>query len=212
VAEETGVIEAMGEVVLKLAVDQVAHWRKTVPGLEGLKININLSPRQLAHKHIVTCIDNCLEQFQLEPQSLRLEITESALIHDLPKIRGVLEELVSRGIEIHLDDFGTGYSSLSILHSLPFSTIKLDRSFISELGNDLESPITIKAIVMLAHSEGIKVVAEGVESIDQLNNLRELDCEFGQGYYFSRPLPPAEAEAFLAQSANGAICSVVERA
>ena len=212
VAEETGVIEAMGEIVLKMAIDQVAHWRKTVPGMEGLKINVNLSPRQLAHKNVVTCIDSCLEHFQLDPQSLRLEITESAIINDLPKISRVLEDLVSRGIEIQLDDFGTGYSSLSILHALPFSTIKLDRSFISNLGNELESPITVKAVMMLAHSEGIQVVAEGIESIDQLRQLRELDCEFGQGYYFSRPLPPAEAEAFLAQSVTGSICSAFERA
>jgi diguanylate cyclase (GGDEF)-like protein len=197
VAEETGVIEAMGELILEMAVDQISHWRKVIPGMATLHVSVNLSPRQLAHRGVVDCIARCLDKYQLDPAAVKLEITESAMISDLPKIRSVLHDLVNQGIDIHLDDFGTGYSSLSMLHALPFSTIKLDREFIGSLGHELESPTTVRAVMMLAHNEGIQVIAEGIETHDQLTHLRELECEFGQGYYFSRPLPPAEAEVFL---------------
>jgi diguanylate cyclase (GGDEF)-like protein len=200
VAEETGLIETMGEIVLEIAIEQVARWRKTLPGMEHLQLNVNLSPRQLAHKNVIACIDNCLERFHLEPAALKLEITESAMINDMPKTVGILNELVRRGIEIHLDDFGTGYSSLSILHALPFSTVKLDKTFISNFSDELESPTAVRAIVMLAQHEGIRIVAEGIESYEQLAHLRELDCEFGQGFYFSRPLPPAGAQVYLTKS------------
>lgn len=172
--------------------------------MESLTLNVNLSPRQLVHRSIIDYIDICLAQFQLDPRALRVEITEAAMIKDLPKIRHVLESLVSRGVEIQLDDFGTGYSSLNILHALPFSAVKLDRSFISNLDDEMENPTAVTAIVMLAQHENIKIVAEGIESHDQLAQLRQLNCEFGQGYYFSRPLPAAEIADYLAGSATRA--------
>jgi diguanylate cyclase (GGDEF)-like protein len=201
VAEETGVIDAIGQVVLRTATEQVAEWRMVLPGMESLAVSVNLSPRQLANRRIVDCIDSCLHQFQLNPRALRLEITESTTIRDLPKIGGMLAGLVARGVEIHLDDFGTGYSSLSILHSLPFSTIKLDRSFVSTLCDSPESSVTVKAVVMLAQSEGIQVVAEGIETREQLSLLRDLHCDFGQGYYFSRPVPADDMEKYLCNTA-----------
>jgi diguanylate cyclase (GGDEF)-like protein len=204
VAEETGLIETMGEIVLEVAIEQVAYWRRTLPGMEDLKLNVNLSPRQLAHKNVIACIDNCLERWQMEPSALKLEITESAMIKDMPKTVAILNELVRRGIEIHLDDFGTGYSSLSVLHALPFSTVKLDKTFISNLSDELESPTAVRAIVMLAQHEGIRIVAEGIESYDQLAHLRQLDCEYGQGFYFSRPLPPTGAQVYLSESVTRA--------
>jgi diguanylate cyclase (GGDEF)-like protein len=205
VADETGLIDAIGEVVLKAAVDQVAHWRKSIPGMERLTLNINLSPRQLVHHNVIDHIDSCLALYQLDPGALRVEVTESAMLNDLAKIRRVLGALVARGVEIQLDDFGTGYSSLNILHTLPFSAVKLDRSFISNLADELENPTAVTAIVVLAQHENIKVVAEGIESHDQLTQLRQLNCEFGQGYYFSRPLPAAEIASYLANSASGVL-------
>jgi diguanylate cyclase (GGDEF)-like protein len=201
IAEETGIIEAIGEIVLEKAIQDVAHWRKTLPGMEELNVNVNLSPRQLVNRKLVNYIDDCLDRFQLSPAALRLEITETAMINNMPQIRAITDALLRRGSEIHLDDFGTGYSSLSVLHTLPFSTIKLDRSFISHLGTELESPLTVQAIMMLAQNRGINVVAEGIETFDQLTHLRALQCDFGQGYYFSRPLPTSEINAYLRRSA-----------
>lgn len=197
VAEETGMIEVIGELVLEESLRQVAFWRRNVPGLENLQVNVNFSPRQLVDRSVISRIDNCLAQHSLEPSTLKIEITESSMMDDLTKVRRLIEDLASRGIEIHLDDFGTGYSSLSILHKLPFSTIKLDRSFVSNLGKDLECPTTVQAIVMLAQNRKVKVVAEGIESHEQMIQLKELDCDFGQGYYFTRPLPSAEFEQYF---------------
>jgi diguanylate cyclase (GGDEF)-like protein len=199
IAEESGMIEAIGKLVLAEAVDQVAAWRRDIPGAEDLSVSVNLSPRQLVNRNILSYIDEYLERNNLDPSALKLEITENAMMRDLPMVHGIVEELAKRGVEIYLDDFGTGYSSLSILHTLPFSTIKIDRSFVSNMGIDLESPITIQAITMLAQTKGMKVVAEGVETIEQLSLLQELNCEFGQGYYFSRPLPPMDMEKYIAE-------------
>ena len=208
VAEETGLIDELGQFVLQTAIAQVAQWRSTVPGMENLRVSVNLSPRQLAHPAVVECINRCLNEFDLEPHALQLEITEAAMIHALPNLTDMLADLVGRGVQIHLDDFGTGYSSLSILHSLPFSTVKLDRSFISHLSDSLENRVTVKAVVMLAQNEGIHVVAEGIESHEQLEQLREFGCEYGQGFYFSRPLPTEDAETYLGRCSTGAFCAV----
>jgi diguanylate cyclase (GGDEF)-like protein len=200
VAEETGMIEAIGELVLEESVRQVAQWRATISGMENLGVNVNLSPRQLVDRSIIGRVDKCLQTHELAPGALRLEITESAMMNDLTMVLRFIEDLAARGIEIHLDDFGTGYSSLSILHTLPFNTIKLDRSFVSNLGMELESPTTVQAIVMLAKNRQVKVVAEGIESYDQMTHLRRLDCDYGQGYYFSKPLPPEEFVDFFRQN------------
>ncbi len=197
VAEETGMIDAIGESVFREALDQVGHWRNTIAEATHISVSINLSPRQLRNRRIVGVIDGCLKQHSFDPAALRLEITESAMMTDLTMVRGIIEDISLLGVEFYLDDFGTGYSSLSILHTLPFSTIKLDRSFVSNLDNELESPTTIQAIVMLAKNGGVKLVAEGIETYEQLCHLRELECEFGQGYFFSKPLPKREIEELL---------------
>lgn len=211
VAEETGMIEDIGELVLEESIRQMAEWRRTIPFMEGTGVNVNLSPRQLVDRTVIARINKCLDNYKLDPRALRLEITESAMMNDLSLVLRFIEELNARGIEIHLDDFGTGYSSLSILHTLPFNTIKLDRSFVSNLGKELESPTTVQAIVMLAQNRQVKVVAEGIETYDQMTHLRQLDCEYGQGYFFSKPLPPAEFVEFFRknceQRAAGALVS-----
>ena len=197
VAEETGMIEAIGALVLEDSLRQAASWRKTMPGLENLKVNVNFSPRQLVDRGVVARIDKSLELNQLEPSALVLEITESAMMDDLTSVRRLIEDLASRGIEIHLDDFGTGQSSLNVLQSLSFSTIKLHRSFVCNLSQCPDCPTMVQAIIMLAQNRQVKIVAEGVESYDQTLQLKELDCDFGQGSYFSEPLLPAECEKYL---------------
>lgn len=202
VAEETGMIDAIGELVFRQTLYQVGHWKETLPEATNLSVSINLSPRQLRNRRIVSIIDECLKAAKFEPSSLKLEITESAMMTDLAMVRGIFDDISKLGIEFYLDDFGTGYSSLSILHTLPFTTIKLDRSFVSNIGNELESPTTIQAIVMLAKNGGVKLVAEGIESYEQLCQLRELDCELGQGYYFSKPQPMREIEGILTRGVH----------
>lgn len=202
VAEETGMIDAIGELVFRQAIDQVGYWKNHICEAEGLSVSINLSPRQLRNRRIVAVIDECLKQSGFDPAALKLEITESAMMTDLAMVRGIIEDISSLGVEFYLDDFGTGYSSLSILHTLPFSTIKLDRSFVSNLDNELESPTTIQAIVMLAKNGGVKLVAEGIETYEQLCHLRELECEYGQGYFFSKPNPKREIDELLRKGAR----------
>jgi EAL domain-containing protein (putative c-di-GMP-specific phosphodiesterase class I) len=197
VAEETGMIDAIGELVFRQALFQVGYWREMLPEAANLSVSINLSPRQLRNRRIVSIIDQCMRTTGFEPSALKLEITESAMMTDLAMVREIIEEISRLGVEFYLDDFGTGYSSLSILHTLPFTTIKLDRSFVSNLDNELESPTTIQAIVMLAKNGGVKLVAEGIETYEQMCHLRELDCEYGQGYFFSKPQPKREIEEML---------------
>ncbi|TWT37942.1 Cyclic di-GMP phosphodiesterase Gmr [Posidoniimonas corsicana] len=196
VAEETGAIEEVGAQVLDEAVRQAAHWRRNDRTLSELKISVNLSPRQLTSEGIVDQVARTLHKHQLPPEALALEITESASMDNVGLVQEIMDGFAELGVSVHLDDFGTGYSSLSILHSLPFSTIKLDRSFINNLVEEVESATTIWAVVMIAQAGRLEVVAEGIETHDQLAKIRELGCDYGQGYYISRPLPPHEFEAF----------------
>ncbi len=202
VAEETGMIEGIGEFVLDEVARQLAEWRTRLPEIDDLSVSLNLSACQLVSHNLVKQIDRCLETYDLEPSALKLELTETTMMDNLAMMRTVIEEITSRRIDIHLDDFGTGYSSLSILHTLPFTALKLDRSFVSNLGKDLECETTIQAIVMMARNRRIKLIAEGVERYEQLEMLRELDCEYGQGYYFSRPVPPNDIERLLESGAQ----------
>jgi diguanylate cyclase len=202
VAEETGMIDAIGEYVFREAIDQVGHWKNNLSEASQLSVSVNLSPRQLRNRRIIGVIDECLKNTGFDPAALKLEITESAMMTDLAMVRSIIDDISALGVEFYLDDFGTGYSSLSILHTLPFSTIKLDRSFVSNLDNELESPTTIQAMVMLARNGGVKLVAEGIESYAQLCHLRELECEYGQGYYFSKPKPKREIEELLRTGAK----------
>ncbi len=197
VAEETGMIEDIGAFVLEEVSRQLAEWHVRMPEVKDLSVSLNLSACQLVSHNLVKQLDRCLETYGLEPSMLKLELTETTMMDNLAMMRTVIDEIMSRHIELHLDDFGTGYSSLSILHTLPFTALKLDRSFVSNLGKDLECETTIQAIVMMARNRRIKLIAEGVETYDQVEMLRELDCEYAQGFYFSRPVPPAEIVALL---------------
>ena len=186
-SEETGLIIPLGKWVLREACQQLNNWKQCSFRYLPLSISVNISGIQLSHPKLLGQIDEILQSLQLEGKYLKLEITESNLMENSVTITKVLEKLKEREIKLCIDDFGTGYSSLSYLRYLPIDTVKIDRSFIVKNKNDPNYDI-VKAIVNLAHSLGLDVIAEGIETELQLNILRELGCEYGQGYLFASPL------------------------
>ena len=197
-AEESHVIEAIGEYVLEESIYQLSMWRDRFPLVRRMAVTVNLSACQLVDFRLVRLIDRCLKRYRLEPSSLKLELTESTMMTNLATARNIVEAIASRGIEIFLDDFGTGYSSLSVLHTLPFGALKLDRGFVRHLVDDIECQTTIQAMVMLAKNRNMRLIAEGIETYEQLALLQDLECELGQGYLFSSPVSPQELEPLLA--------------
>ena len=191
ICEETGQIIALGEWVLTQACSQLMKWQKSLSSDSALTMSINLSRIQIYHPKLIPQIDLLLDLFNLKGKHLKLEITESTLMENTLAVTKVLEQLKEREIQLSLDDFGTGYSSLSYLRYFPVDIVKIDRSFIGETFNSKNYDI-VKAIVDLAHSLGLDVVAEGIENEEQLQILRGLGCEYGQGYFFSRPLDEAK--------------------
>ncbi len=188
-AEDTGLIIPIGNWVLRTACQQVATWRREIESCRDLTISVNLSSKQFTgDDNLVSDVMAILDETNLESHALKLEITESVMIEDAEYARRVLDNLKNRGIGIHMDDFGTGYSSLAYLHNLPIDTIKLDQSFIRNMVDDDEHAVTVQAVMMLAKNLNMQVVAEGVETIEHINQLQKFDCNFAQGYYFSRPV------------------------
>ena len=197
VAEENGLIVQLGTYVLQEACRQNKAWQ--VAGLPKLKVAVNLSARQLRDNAFVPLVMQTLQDTGLDPHFLELELTESALMDDTSDTVCKLLRLKELGISISVDDFGTGYSSLSYLKHLPIDTIKVDRSFVRDIINDPDDAAIVDAIVAMAHSLKLNVIAEGVETREQLEFLRERKCQQAQGYYFARPLDPQQFEAFIAQ-------------
>lgn len=187
ISEETGQIIALGQWVLSEACCQLVDWQKSFSANSPLTMSINLSRIQIYHPELIPQIDRLLKSLNLKGKDLKLEITESTLMENTSAVTKVLEQLKERDIKLCLDDFGTGYSSLSYLRYLPVDTVKIDRSFIGTEINNTNYDI-IKAIINLAHSLGLDVIAEGIETKDQLETLRHLGCEYGQGYFFAYPL------------------------
>jgi diguanylate cyclase (GGDEF)-like protein len=187
ICEETGQIIALGQWVLSEACNQLVNWQKALMGDSSLTMSINLSRIQIYHPELIPQIDNLLESLNLAGKDLKLEITESTLMENTSAVTRVLEQLKEREIKLCLDDFGTGYSSLSYLRYLPVDTVKIDRSFIGPEINNTNFGI-VKAIINLAHSLGLDVIAEGIETKDQFEILKSLGCEYGQGYLFAQPL------------------------
>ena len=194
-AEETGLILPLGEWALREACAQTKAWQ--VKGLPPLRIAVNLSPRQLEQPDIVPLILRTIEETGLDPSYLKIEITESMVLHNLERIRVTLQQLKDRGIRISIDDFGTGHSSLSNVQRLPIDEVKIDRSFIHNVTQSQQSAAVATAIIEMAHTLGLDVVAEGVELEEQLVYLHARRCNIMQGFYFSRPLPAAEFEKLL---------------
>jgi diguanylate cyclase (GGDEF)-like protein len=196
-AEETGLIIPLGDWVLQEACRQLAFWQEEFPHFSSLSLSVNLSGIQLKQLDIIETIEKICKDAGVNGDRLKLEITESVLMENAVAARSVLERLQARQIRVCLDDFGTGYSSLSYLHRLPINTLKVDRSFVGNLELDDKNLNIVKAIITLAQSLGLDVIAEGVETFQQVEVLRSLGCEYGQGYYFSRPLDEKAAIDFL---------------
>ena len=186
-SEETGQIIALGQWVLSEACCQLVNWQQNCQANFPLTISINLSRIQIYHPELLSQIDNLLQSLKLTGENIKLEITESTLMENISTVTKVLEKLKERKIKLCIDDFGTGYSSLSYLRYLPVDTVKIDRSFISTK-IDRKNYDIVEAIVNLAHSLGLDVIAEGIETTTQLEILRKLGCEYGQGYLFAYPL------------------------
>ncbi|MBD2485006.1 bifunctional diguanylate cyclase/phosphodiesterase [Planktothrix sp. FACHB-1365] len=189
IAEETGLITPIGYWVLFEACHQLQTWQKQNLVDSSLFVSVNLSVKQFAQPNLLEQIDQVLEQSQLDPDCLKLEITESAIMENDKDVAIILKELRKRRILISIDDFGTGYSSLSYLHSFPVDTLKVDKSFVQRLNLESENVGLIPVIISLAKTMNMSVVAEGIELPEQLAILKELNCGFGQGYLFSKPLP-----------------------
>jgi len=198
VAEETGLIRDLGWWNLREACQQMTEWRADYGAYSQLTMSVNLSPKQFLQANLVEDIGSLLRELNLPPQALKLELTESTVMGDPSAAVEMLQQIKSLGISLAIDDFGTGYSSLSYLHRFPLDTLKIDRSFISSIGNGEETEIA-RTILPMASNLHLDVVAEGVETIEQLVLLKKLHCKYGQGYYFSKPLSAEEAGLLLAE-------------
>ncbi|MBC7964132.1 MAG: EAL domain-containing protein, partial [Steroidobacteraceae bacterium] len=197
-AEETGLIETIGEWVLKTACAQNKAWQDA--GLAPLTVAVNLSVRQFRQQNIAGLIGQLLLETGLDPRYLELEITESMVMQDVERVTAILKELKDMGISLAMDDFGTGYSSLGYLKRFPFDKLKIDQSFVRDITSDPDNAAIATAVIAMAHSLHLKVIAEGVETEGQLNYLRSHGCDEMQGYYFSRPVPALEFEQLLREN------------
>jgi diguanylate cyclase (GGDEF)-like protein/PAS domain S-box-containing protein len=193
-AEETGLILPIGLWVLEEACRTLRRWQER-PGGEKLKMAVNLSARQFAQPDLVRRIRAILVKTQIAPGTLELEITESVILQHSTSVMDTLARIKALGVQLHVDDFGTGYSSLSYLHRLPLDALKIDRSFVS--GADAGSLQIVRTIVAMAQALGVAVVSEGIETAELLDELRTLRCEYGQGFFFSRPVAAAEIETLF---------------
>jgi EAL domain-containing protein (putative c-di-GMP-specific phosphodiesterase class I) len=177
-------------------------------GCTNLKVSVNLSPLQFEQEDLVDMVLASLDRYGLSPSNLELEITESTLMTDISTSIGKLDLLVDEGISISIDDFGTGYSSLYYLKNFPIDVLKIDQSFVRDITQDESDAQIVETIILMAHNLGIGVVAEGVETKDQLDLLDSFGCELIQGYYYSRPLPLEDIIAYLhAEKSNNSIKS-----
>ncbi|WP_292906621.1 EAL domain-containing protein [Niveispirillum sp.] len=195
-AEDTGLILQIGRWAMQEAAEQLARWQKNHDS--GLFMSVNVSGRQMLDDDMVDCVRHVLADTGVAPDTLKLEITESLLMDDPGRAVAMMQQIRSLGVHLSLDDFGTGYSSLSYLHRYPVNSLKIDRAFISGAGNGDRREEIPRIILLLAKSLDLDVVAEGIESPSEVAFLRGLECRYGQGYYFSRPIPADAAEKLLA--------------
>jgi diguanylate cyclase (GGDEF)-like protein/PAS domain S-box-containing protein len=206
VAEETGLIRELGWWNLREACRQITEWRASSVAHRHLTISVNLSAKQFLQPHLVGEIRKLLRELALPPEALKLEITESTVMGDPSGAVEMLQQIKSLGICLAIDDFGTGYSSLSYLHRFPLDTLKIDRSFISGMGDHGEGMEIARSILPMANNLRLDVVAEGVETVEQVALLKKLHCKYGQGYYFSRPLSAESTAALLAGDLTWQVC------
>jgi len=197
VAEETGLIHPLGQWVLAEACRQTRCWNAQAPGMPAVVGCVNLSARQFTQPTLVADVARALEESGVDPRHVQLEITESVAMGNAEATIQTLQQLKGLGVQLAIDDFGTGYSSLAYLKRFPVDTLKIDRAFVTGLKCDSEDAAIVTAVIGLGRALGLTVVAEGVETAGEATQLRALGCELGQGYYFARPLPPEQADAFV---------------
>jgi diguanylate cyclase (GGDEF)-like protein/PAS domain S-box-containing protein len=201
VAEESGLVVALGEQVLEMACEEVQHWHPAQLPAPSLTIAVNLSARQFEPGNLASIVQERLQTTGLDSTCLHLELTETAIIDLRPDILRQLVLLRDLGVQIGLDDFGTGYASLTHLRRLPLSFVKIDQTFVQGIGEDQSDERIVSAVVDLAANLGLRSIAEGIESDEQLKRLRELGCDQGQGFLFARPLPPSGVSTALLEAA-----------
>lgn len=197
VSEETGLIIPMTLWILRTSCRQMVKWQRKSEANKNLVVSVNLSGKHFAQKDLVKQIKTIIDETEIDPRHLKLELTESAVMENAEGVILMLKQLRELGIQLSIDDFGTGYSSLSYLHRFPINTLKVDRSFVSTMEDGSENGEIVRTVIALAKTLGLNVIAEGIESIHQLHQLRILGCEYGQGYLFSRPVPIEEAEKII---------------
>jgi EAL domain-containing protein (putative c-di-GMP-specific phosphodiesterase class I) len=202
-AEETGLIVDIGELILAEACRKTKDWQARFPAEPPLAVCVNLSARQFREPDLTETLRRILAETGLDPTCLHLEITESTAMGDAPATVATLEEFKELGVRIAIDDFGTGYSSLSYLERFPVNYVKIDRSFVGKLGKDQGTAALVSGMIQLAHSLSLKVIAEGVETEEQLKRLQGLGCDLAQGHYFSEPIPCQAVSPLLKYNAPG---------
>jgi EAL domain-containing protein (putative c-di-GMP-specific phosphodiesterase class I) len=198
-AEDTGLIVPLGAWVLREACRQLAYWHRAIPATRELRISVNLSVRQIEDARFLDIVRDTLAATGLPPSSLQLEVTESMLANDTERTIDTLTRLRALGIRVAIDDFGTGYSSLSYLTRFPVDTVKIDQGFVRAINERTDNAAIIQAIVGLAQTFDLEVVAEGIETLEDQGRLTALGCTVGQGYLFSRPLDAASVRYWLAE-------------
>lgn len=198
IAEESGLIMPLGEWVLRTACLQLAEWHKLYPAAQRVGISVNLAHRQFTHGDLAATVAHVLESSGLQPDLLRLEITERVFMEDPTRARELLCDLKALHVALQLDDFGTGFSALSSLRNYPLDTLKIDRSFVHDIEHDADDLAIVRTIAALASDLHMTIVAEGVETARQCTILREIGCQYAQGFYFAKPLPAREAATLLA--------------
>jgi len=202
VAEEMGLIVFIGNWVLRKACEQAHRWHLANPGEHLLTMSVNVSGREFKHPDIVEQVEKILRETQVDPTAIKLEITESVAMDDAERTIRVIHGLKNLGVRLSIDDFGTGYSSLSYLRRFPMDTLKIDRSFVRNLASNPENLEIVRTIVSLALNLGMEVVAEGVETSDEIGQLKALECDFGQGFFFSKPVDGKQADDLLQKSGS----------
>jgi EAL domain-containing protein (putative c-di-GMP-specific phosphodiesterase class I) len=200
VAEETGMIVQLGEWVMREACKQMQRWQKIFPVDPPLFISVNLSSKQFSQMTLISTFATILQETGVKPQSIKLEVSEATISENIVTAMDMLRQLRALGVQLAIDDFGTGYSSLSYLHRFPIDTLKIDRSFVTRMSENNENTEIVRTIIVLAQNLGMDVVAEGVETNEQLFLLQKLGCENGQGYFFSKPVNAEGAEKIISET------------
>lgn len=201
IAEESDIIHDLGKFALDEGCRQLKAWQTEFSKPDWF-MSINVSPRQFNHNDLLDCIERAIAEGKIAPNTLKIEVTETLLMSQGDRALWMLNQMKKRGIKLAIDDFGVGYSSLSTLYQFPFDTLKIDRSFINEISHNSKSQDMVRLICMLAKTLGMKAVAEGIEIKEQLDFIQSMGCQFGQGYYMSRPLPAEEVASLLSSGTD----------